>query len=162
YPLQLGIWVYLILLLIAIALAIYLWLKRPKKPKREYITQPETKQAILPAWKKSIQALDELIKEDLLAKGEVVLYHFRLSNILRGFLEETYHFPALEMTGNEIITYLNKRNIPNYREIRAFINYCDMVKFAKRQPSLQEIENYTLWLKDYLISFIGNTIEAKN
>ena len=162
YPLQLGIWVYLILLLIAIALAIYLWLKRPKKPKREYITQPETKQAILPAWKKSIQALDELIKEDLLAKGEVVLYHFRLSNILRGFLEETYHFPALEMTGNEIITYLNKRNIPNYREIRAFINYCDIVKFAKRQPSLQEIENYTLWLKDYLISFIGNTIEAKN
>ena len=162
YPLQLGIWVYLILLLIAIALAVYLWLKRPKKPKREYLTPPEPKQAVLPAWKTALQALNKLIEEDLPAKGEVVIYHFRLSNILRAFLEETYHFPALEMTGNEIITFLYKRNIPNFQDIRAFINYCDMVKFAKREPSIKEIENYTLWLKDYLISFIGNPVEAES
>ncbi|MEN6444639.1 MAG: hypothetical protein ABFC98_01180 [Candidatus Cloacimonas sp.] len=162
YPLQLPLWVYIALLIVALILAFYLWLKRPRKPKREYIAQTETKQPVLPAWQKALKALDELIKEDLPTKGEVVLYHFRLSNILRSFLEENYHIPALEMTGNEIANILNKYNIPSAKEIRNFLNYSDLVKFAKREPSTAEMEEKTLWLKNYLISFVGKTQEEKN
>lgn len=162
YPFQLPLWVYIALLIVALILAFYLWLKRPRKPKREYIAQTETKQPVLPAWQKALKALDELIKEDLPAKGEVVLYHFRLSNILRSFLEENYHIPALEMTGNEIANILNKYNIPSAKEIRNFLNYSDLVKFAKREPSTAEMEEKTLWLKNYLISFVGKTQEEKN
>ncbi len=66
-------------------------------------------------------------------------------------LEETYRFPALEMTGREIAVSLNWRNIPKAQEIRKFINYCDLVKFAKREPSAGEIEENTLWLRNYLL-----------
>ena len=162
YPLQLPFWIYLLLLLLALSAGIYLWWKQPEKPKRKYIAQPEIKEPVLPAWEKALKALDELLTEDLLDKGETVLYHFRLSNILRAFLEETYNFPALEMTGREIAVSLNRRNIPQAQEIRKFINYCDLVKFAKREPAAVEIEENTLWLRNYLISFREPTQETEN
>lgn len=162
YPLQLPFWIYLLLLLLALSAGIYLWWKQPEKPKRKYIAQPEIKEPVLPAWEKALKALDELLTEDLLDKGETVLYHFRLSNILRAFLEETYNFPALEMTGREIAVSLNRRNIPKAQEIRKFINYCDLVKFAKREPSAGEIEENTLWLRNYLLSFSEQTRETEN
>ena len=162
YPLQPPFWVYLLLILLALAGGIYLWLKRPEKPKREYIAQPVIREPVLPAWEKALKALDELIAENLPAKGETVLYHFRLSNILRAFLEETYRFPALEMTGREIAVSLNRRNIPKAQEIRNFINYCDLVKFAKREPAAGEIEENTLWLRNYLLSFSEQTRETEN
>ena len=162
YPLQLPFWIYLLLLLLALSAGIYLWWKQPEKPKRKYIAQPEIKEPVLPAWEKALKALDELLTEDLLDKGETVLYHFRLSNILRAFLEETYNFPALEMTGREIAVSLNRRNIPQAHEIRKFITYCDLVKFAKREPAAVEIEENTLWLRNYLISFREPTQETEN
>ena len=162
YPLQLPFWIYLLLLLLALSAGIYLWWKQPEKPKRKYIAQPEIKEPVLPAWEKALKALDELLTEDLLDKGETVLYHFRLSNILRAFLEETYNFPALEMTGREIAVSLNRRNIPQAQEIRKFITYCDLVKFAKREPAAVEIEENTLWLRNYLISFSEPTQETEN
>jgi len=162
YPLQLPFWIYLLLLLLALSAGIYLWWKQPEKPKRKYIAQPEIKEPVLPAWEKALKALDELLTEDLLDKGETVLYHFRLSNILRAFLEETYNFPALEMTGREIAVSLNRRNIPQAQEIRKFITYCDLVKFAKREPAAVEIEENTLWLRNYLISFREPTQETEN
>ena len=81
---------------------------------------------------------------------------------MRSFLEETYRFPALEMTGREIAVSLNRRNIPKAQEIREFINYCDLVKFAKREPSAGEIEENTLWLRNYLLSFSEQTRETEN
>jgi len=162
YPLQLPFWIYLLLLLLALSAGIYLWWKQPEKPKRKYIAQPEIREPVLPAWEKALKALDELLTEDLLDKGETVLYHFRLSNILRAFLEETYNFPALEMTGREIAVSLNRRNIPQAQEIRKFITYCDLVKFAKREPAAVEIEENTLWLRNYLISFREPTQETEN
>jgi len=162
YPLQLPFWIYFLLLLLALSAGIYLWWKQPEKPKRKYIAQPEIKEPVLPAWEKALKALDELLTEDLLDKGETVLYHFRLSNILRAFLEETYNFPALEMTGREIAVSLNRRNIPQAQEIRKFITYCDLVKFAKREPAAVEIEENTLWLRNYLISFREPTQETEN
>ena len=162
YPLQLPFWIYLLLLLLALSAGIYLWWKQPEKPKRKYIAQPEIKEPVIPAWEKALKALDELLTEDLLDKGETVLYHFRLSNILRAFLEETYNFPALEMTGREIAVSLNRRNIPQAQEIRKFITYCDLVKFAKREPAAVEIEENTLWLRNYLISFREPTQETEN
>lgn len=162
YPLQLPFWIYLLLLLLALSAGIYLWWKQPEKPKRKYIAQPEIKEPVIPAWEKALKALDELITEDLLDKGETVLYHFRLSNILRAFLEENYSFPALEMTGREIAVSLNRRNIPQAQEIRKFITYCDLVKFAKREPAAVEIEENTLWLRNYLISFSEPTQETEN
>ena len=162
YPLQLPFWVYPLLLLIALALGIYLWLKKPEKPKREYAVPSPKTQPLLPAWEKALKTLEELIAEGLIAKGEVVLYHFRLSDILRSFLEETYYFPALEMTGREIAVALYQRNIPFAQEIRNFINYCDLVKFAKRHPSDTEIEENTLWLRNYLLSFAKAVQEPTN
>ena len=81
---------------------------------------------------------------------------------MRSFLEETYRFPALEMTGREIAVSLNRRNIPQAQEIRKFITYCDLVKFAKRAPAAVEIEENTLWLRNYLISFREPTQETEN
>lgn len=153
YPLQPSLWLYLLLVLVVLGLAIYLFLKRQKpKPSQPTVaTIPIPKQ--IPAWETALASLEALLLENLLESGEVLKFHFRISDILRIFLEGTYHFPALEMTVSEIVAYINKHNISHNDDLRSFLTYCDLVKFAKAEPSLAEIQQRVQWLAGYFQSF---------
>ncbi|MDD2228904.1 MAG: hypothetical protein PHY48_05800 [Candidatus Cloacimonetes bacterium] len=162
YPWQPSLWLYILLALLGLGLAIYLFIKRqkPKPPQPMIAAIPVPKQ--IPAWEVALASLETLLAENLLESGEVLKFHFRISDILRAFLVGTYHFPALEMTVSEIVTHINKRHISHKDEIRSFLAFCDMVKFAKAEPTAEEIQQRVQWLTDYLQGFnIKVTKETK-
>ncbi len=153
YPWQPPFWLYLLLILGGVVLTAYLLKKRIKsRPPTQKAAVPHTETA-LPPWINALANLEALLAENLPEKGELILYHFRLSQILRSFLEAVYGFSALEMTTRELGLEMHKMQIPESGEIKRWLNYCDMVKFAKTSPSEEEVAYRTAWLQSYLKSF---------
>ncbi len=153
YPLQAPFWFYSLLLLIAVLLAVLLIRKRHLKPKNTVKPASEPVPIQTPAWQKAIEELEQLLSSDLLGKGELILFHFRLSQVLRAFLENEYDFPALEMTTRELSIEMQRQQIRKAGEIRTWLQYCDLVKFAKSVPQAEDIEYRCQWLRQYLQSF---------
>lgn len=170
YPRQLNFWVYILLFIITLTLGIYLivgLLRNKRKLKIKRVSPPElvVPKAIadieIPAWKKALEELELLIAAHLIEKGELVLYHFRLSEILRKFLESRYKFPALEMTTSEINAFFSKQHIARSTDLLAILRFCDMVKFAKTQPTNADVEAHTEQLRAYLLSFkLSNEVKT--
>jgi hypothetical protein len=153
YRFQAPIWLYILLLLIVILIAVYLLIKRPKKAAPTKAKQPIISPKVIPSWEKALSQLNALLKQDLLEKGDILGFHFALSEILRVFLEDMYNFAALEMTAPEIVAHISKHHIAYSTEIKDFLYYCDLVKFAKALPEPDEISRHTTWFKEYLQSF---------
>lgn len=161
YPLQLPFWLYLLLFVIALLLGLYLllgYIKKSRLAKAKPMQLKPVAQVIKAspapkAWQTALQELDALCAEMLLEQGELVQYHFRLSEILRRFLEASYAFPALEMTQSEISAILRQRNISKSMDLQRFLIFCDMAKFAKASPKRQQIDAYTDWLRSYFTAF---------
>ncbi len=153
YPFQPGLWFYVLLVLIALGLAVYLIVNRLKRSPKPVAPPQVIIPKSIPAWQIALTELDALVSGGLLGRGDILGYHFRLSEILRSFLEATYRFPAMEMTGTEIAVFLKKHRINRSDELRSFLSYCDLIKFAKAEPGPSEIEERTKWLRDYFVSF---------
>ncbi len=82
-----------------------------------------------PPWTVAFRALESLRERELLEKGDFRGFYFQLSEIFRRFLEETYHFPALEMTTEEILSELHR--LPGYSgELRDFFEASDLPRYA--------------------------------
>lgn len=147
-------WIYLLALLLALAALIYLVidkLKAKSKPQRiEKAEAQERKPIVLQPWELALQSLEKLLSLGLLQRGEGVEFHFRLAQILRSYLEQVYHLPALEMTTREISKALVDLKLRNVSEIRSFLQDCDLIKFAKKDHDETSTEARIAWLKDYL------------
>jgi hypothetical protein len=130
-------WKLIILIVIAVlillALAIYFYL-RYKKKKAE---QPVKKKIIrIPAHVRALTALNNLEGEQLWQKGRIKEYHSNITGIIRGYFEERFSLPALELTTVEQMQQLRKVSAAeNILEItNQFLNNADLVKFAKFNP----------------------------
>lgn len=163
YPLQLPLWSYILLLLLAIALALYLILRKaekPEAPKPIAIPKPETIKRS--AWQEALAELEILLHKGLLEKEAWLELYFGLSEILRSFLENEYHFGAMEMTVSEISSVLQQNHISSKAEIQDFLQFCDLVKFAKAEPDIRSTEVRIQWLRNYLCSFMGTSNGGSN
>jgi len=104
------------------------------------------------------ELLERLLKEDLIAKGLVREYYYRITNILRHYIEDQFGLLAPERTTEEFLTemaHTNKLDATHKILIQEFLERCDMVKYAKYGPSNFEIkETY-----DAAKRFIDETIE---
>jgi hypothetical protein len=121
----------------AVLLALFVWKRKtvtsmlglektgPKKP-------PEQN-----AW----EALHALEDSDLLATGQHKEFYFRLSVILRRYLEERYAMSALDKTSSELLLEFRRTDLRSelVSLTRAFFDNADLVKFAKLVPTETEI-----------------------
>ncbi len=130
------------LLLLLLVAFLYYYFK--KKKKGESII-PVKKAPPRPAHEIAIESLNRLQKSKLLEQGKVKEYYTELSDIIRTYIDGRYFIPAMEMTTSEIINSLEKSGVEDgvSIEMRAFLNECDFVKFAKYIPSQEEIDNTT-------------------
>lgn len=121
-----------LLALAAIAALAYLyhrWRNRRKKP----APAPPP----LPAHQVAFSELDALSAEGLCARGAYQEHFYRLSEIMRRYVENRYLVPALESTTSELKakfgeTLADERTrAPLFRLLEA----CDLVKFAKAAPT---------------------------
>jgi hypothetical protein len=89
-----------------------------------------------PAHEIALEAMAELEASRLLESGQVKEYHIEVSDILRTYVERRFRVDALEMTTREVARGLQRAGVDaSFREgLGAFLDQCDMVKFAKVRP----------------------------
>ena len=84
----------------------------------------------------ALEALADLERSSLLERGHVKVWHVRVSEIVRAYVEGQLRVPALEMTTREVVAGLQGAALG--REIvgsfHTFLARCDLVKFAKLRP----------------------------
>jgi len=87
-------------------------------------------------------ALHKLEDSNLLSEGHAKEFYFQLSVILRQYLENRYHFSALDRTTSELLMEFRKNNfgLELTNEMRDFLDNADLVKFAKWTPEEGEID----------------------
>jgi len=87
-------------------------------------------------WEIAFERLALLKEKDYLEKGEIKLYYVELSDILRAYVGRIYNIMALDMTTDEILFELEELELePSlYGRIKKFLNFADLVKFAKQFP----------------------------
>lgn len=91
----------------------------------------------LPPDTRALAALEELRQKQLWQQGLVKEYHTQLTDIVRNYLEETYHIQSTEMTTDQTLDAFHSSNA--YTEeslslLQQMLQTADMVKFAKSQP----------------------------
>ena len=125
---------------------------------------PQTAPKIIdtrPPYQIVMELLTAIKKEKLPEKGEFLRFHFRLSYLLRLFIELHYKLNAVEMTTSEIRSDLQLNDFKEKSKIIDFLSSADKIKFAKFQPSIEESNNAENWLENYLMSF-KDKVSAKN
>jgi hypothetical protein len=121
-----------ILLGAIIAYLVRRWLARPKP-----VPPPPPPR---PAWEIALEKLDEVRHAGLLEQGRFGEYYDRVSDAVRGYLGARYGFDGLESTTDEIIHALTRSAVHGIAvpEVVAFLQGCDLVKFANMTPTLDE------------------------
>jgi hypothetical protein len=120
-----------IVILGLLILAIYYFVKRKKNVVAEIYNTPKR-----PAHEIALEALQSLESEKLWQRGEVKLYHSKLSDIIRTYIENRFNILAMESTTYEILEDLNRKNINGSltHNLQEMLTTADLVKFAKGQP----------------------------
>lgn len=137
---SLGVWV---CLLAFIFCAIRLTTAKPVT-RRVKITPPPTPQ------KTAISAIEKLRANEKEGEHQKE-YYMALTDVLRTYLVERFHFNAREMTTYEIVEQL-KRNgdAQALDELHCILATADLVKFAKYEATLAESDRALLQAVDYV------------
>ncbi len=108
-----------------------------------------------PAEEIANEKLDALRRSNLLPEGHIKEFHVRLSEAIREYLGNRFHFDSLELSSEELIQAIRRIKLSQseYRLILDFLGETDLVKFAKALPTLQESED----LLDHAFGFVERT-----
>lgn len=126
----------LILVLTLILMGLLYFFYKRQKEKKEVTTLVNTPTIKLPAGEKALLALKELDSQQLWQNNKIKEYQSGLTNIVRTYLHDRYDIKAVEMTTQEIITSLQKKDFDSsYKdELTQILQVADLVKFAKAVP----------------------------
>lgn len=99
--------------------------------------------AIRPAHEIAYEQLEALQRANLVTAGKIKEYYFRLSEIVRYYIQNRFQIYAPEMTTEEFLDVVARTRVlaDEHAEIvRRFLQHCDLVKFAKYNPEAYEIQ----------------------
>ncbi len=126
-------WVIGVALLLAIA---YLVLRRFQQNRKRPTERPEMPQMAPEV--EACQALDALAAD---SAGSAKAFYFRLSAILRRYIERRYGFPAAEMTTEELLPAVHRLALEPHL-VQSFNRFCresDPIKFADVTPAAERM-----------------------
>ncbi len=138
------------LALVALAVWLFVWLGR-RNQKKELVFEPKPAD---PPHVIALRDLRKLLSEKAYEKEKPKLYHTKLTDILREFIETTTNVQAHELTSRETMDQLRYVGYSqdDMNKLRVILFRADMVKFAKEVPSIAENESA---LKDALAFIEG-------
>jgi hypothetical protein len=133
-PLRMALLILLPLLLAALLFVV----ARRLRSRRDETPRPALGPLPRPPHEVALESLAALAGSGMLERGEVKEYHIEASDILRTYVEGRFRVAALEMTTHEVLAGLEGvGSEPRFREgLRAFLEQCDLVKFAKVRPGI--------------------------
>ena len=113
-----------------------------------------TPEMVIPPHEWALDKLRGLIDEQLVERGLVHEFYFRLSMIVRRYIERRFDLMAPERTTEEFM--LEVRGSPKlpteYRAaVGAFLQACDTVKFARHAPPPDEISGTLDAARDFVV-----------
>jgi len=121
--------------LVLLTVFIVLYLIRNKK-----VTPPKPKGPVESLTDKTLRLLSELDTRQLWQKNQVKEYYVELTDIIRNYIEERFHTPAMELTTDELLykVQLHRELQPYQTVLSVILHTADLAKFAKAQPLPQE------------------------
>lgn len=132
----------LVVILVLIVLIVIYFLVRKyifKKP----IFESAAPEVILPSYVVALNQLEKIRGEKAWLNNRAKEYHTELTDVLRTYIEKTFDVPCMEMTSEEIISYLNHLRFENkkaYTSLTQILKLADLVKFAKWEATSAEHE----------------------
>jgi hypothetical protein len=118
----------------ALAWIAYRWWRRPRP-----VPPPPPPR---PPWEVALERLDEVRHAGLLETQRFAEFFDRVNDSVRQYLGARFGFEGLESTTDETLAAL--RRVPHFGlpmpEVAAFLQECDLVKFADMTPTLEECE----------------------
>ena len=114
----------------------------------------ETFEEIIDPYAEALMAIEELQAQKNLIQPKPFV--FRLSEILRIYIQKKFNMPAMELTGEEFIVEVvsNPFFSGNYEELlREFVNLGDIVKYSKETTETSQIS----LLLDSALYFVKDT-----
>ncbi len=125
-----------LLLLLAAAAAVAYWYKFVRVVPGPPPAPP------IPPHVRALAALEAIQREKLVESGLYKEYYIRVSDVLRHYMEDQFQLRAPERTTEEFLAEIQHNAMLGLQEqllLRAFLRHCDLVKFAKAEPSPEEI-----------------------
>jgi hypothetical protein len=98
----------------------------------------------VPPHQRALEALDAVKRLRLVEQGLYKEYYIRVSDVLRHYMEEQFQLRAPERTTEEFLDDLQHNAILGLQEqllLREFLRHCDLVKFARVEPTSQQISD---------------------
>ena len=140
WPSDHRIWLFALLALLLLAGGGLFWFFRRKRQ------QPAAPVAIpiRPPDVIALEALEQLLAKGLIEAHEVEPYYVELSSITRAYLENRFQLRAPEQTTEEFIyeaVHSRLLDATQQQVLRAFLEQCDLVKFARFEPQEQDMLN---------------------
>ncbi|MFA5419695.1 MAG: hypothetical protein WC341_14685 [Bacteroidales bacterium] len=149
-------WILLGIVAIGLVVLLIFYLKRRKKkqPLFERKAKP-----VQPPHLVAINKLEELRLAKVWQSGKLKQYHSQITDIMREYLDNRFHFDAPEMTSDEILSTLKKYKVNDeaFGKLSGVLFLSDMVKFAKSQPTALE-NDLSL---SHCVDFVNETKEEK-
>jgi hypothetical protein len=144
----------------AAAIAVIGWIIWRRR-RREKAVEEKSKSPLETA----LAALDQLEKDNLVAKGELKEYYGRVSSILREYVEGRYGLQAPERTTEEFMEDLRRDSGTLTKDqkslLEKFLMHCDLVKFAKFEPSADEVRATFESCKEFVVAAGDKPAEPK-
>jgi hypothetical protein len=122
---------------VGIAAVIIAWLYLRRRRIQELV------RIFKPAHEIAYARLKALVKDDLVAAGKVKEFYERISDILRHYIEHRFDLRAPERTTEEFLAELALADVlggTDKKMLEEFLTHCDLVKFAKHDPTRQQIQ----------------------
>jgi len=113
-----------------LALIIYLIFRLVNRKPVLFISKPKP---VLPPHVIALSELDKIKNEKLWQQGREKEFHTQVTDVLRNYIEGRFGINAMEMTSDEILSYLseNKEAEAVFNNLKQILKSADLVKFAK-------------------------------
>lgn len=108
-----------------------------------------------PAHEVALERLEELLRSDLLTRGEFEPFLNRLSAILRHFIEDRFMIHAPQQTTEEFLAAARSSgalDAARTAELAQFLTRCDLVKFARAEAARSEIDSAVMTVRNFIES----------
>lgn len=146
-PREWGVWVWLGPLVAIVVVVLAVWLARTLRRRQAEAV------ARTPAHVWAGQQIAALLAEDLIGRGRIQEFYYRISDIVRGYIERRFAVRAPEMTTEEFLTAAvrDTRFGPSLTfELDRFLRTCDLVKYARYEPRPGESDTVVQATRDFV------------
>jgi hypothetical protein len=140
------VWIW-VLGMIVVAAVVVLWLYLRGKRVKELV------RIFKPAHEIAYERMRALVNEDLVGAGRIKEFYERISDILRHYIEHRFSLKAPERTTEEFLAELANTDVlpaAEKQRLGEFLQHCDLVKFAKHNPTTQQIQETFDLVKDFI------------